>query len=50
MSAATAMIEHCAHELSLTGAEGPVRLLGRWPILWTCDTCGATVHQREEQG
>lgn len=43
----TEIIEYCAHDLSLTGAEGSVRDLrarGRdWPILWTCDSCGATV-------
>ncbi|MGX9346376.1 hypothetical protein [Microbacterium sp. KNMS] len=38
-----AVIEYCAHDGSLTGAEGPVRDLGRWPVLWTCDLCGATL-------
>lgn len=41
--AETAIIEYCAHDLSLSGAEGPIAVLGRWPILWTCDGCGATV-------
>ena len=42
----TDLILYCAHDLSLTGAEGPIRDLGRWPVLWTCDTCGATVVDR----
>lgn len=37
------LIRYCAHDHSLTGAEGPVRDLGRWPVLWTCDECGALV-------
>ncbi|MDF2554149.1 MAG: hypothetical protein K0R60_44 [Microbacterium sp.] len=37
------VILYCGHDWSLTGAEGPVVDLGRWPILWTCDVCGATV-------
>lgn len=28
----------CPH-VSESGAEGPVVLLGRLPILWGCDTC-----------
>lgn len=43
------VILHCAHDLSLTGAEGPIAELGRWPILWNCDTCGATLLQNEGQ-
>ncbi|WP_449408375.1 hypothetical protein [Microbacterium maritypicum] len=39
----SAVILYCAHDLSLTGAEGPARLLGRPVVLWSCDTCGATV-------
>lgn len=35
-----ALVLYCGHDLSLTGAEGPVRLLGRMPILWECDGCG----------
>lgn len=30
---------YCDHP-SETGAEGPIRDLGRWPVLWKCDTCG----------
>lgn len=26
--------------LSWSGAEGPIAELGRWPVLWTCDSCG----------
>lgn len=37
-------IPYCAHDLSLTGAEGPAAELGRPVILWTCDGCGAVVH------
>jgi hypothetical protein len=33
------LILYCAHG-SWTGAEGPVDLLGRMPILWKCDQCG----------
>ncbi|MGX5770814.1 hypothetical protein ACWKWN_08690 [Microbacterium trichothecenolyticum] len=44
----SALIEFCAHDWSLTGAEGPVVELGRMPILWTCDVCGATVLDPEE--
>jgi hypothetical protein len=29
----------CQHE-SATGAEGPVRDMGRMPIRWKCDGCG----------
>ncbi|MCK8465862.1 hypothetical protein M0722_01525 [Microbacterium sp. KSW4-16] len=43
MTASTEVIVYCAHDWSLTGAEGPVRLLGRHPVLWSCDICGATV-------
>lgn len=32
----------CEH-VSMSGAEGPVLTLGRWPILWSCDSCGATI-------
>ena len=35
--------EPCPH-LSMTGDEGPVELLGRWPKRWKCDACGAVVH------
>lgn len=48
------IILYCGHDWSLTGAEGPIvdlRARGRdWPILWTCDTCGATVLQQEASG
>lgn len=39
-----AVILHCNHNTSSTGAEGPITLLGRFPIIWKCDDCGA-VHQ-----
>lgn len=29
----------CSH-LSRTGGEGPIRDLGRWPVVWVCDGCG----------
>ena len=32
----------CSHN-SLTGDEGPISDLGRWPIRWRCDECGAVV-------
>lgn len=38
------LVEFCDHGVSLTGAEGPVRALGRMPVLWTCDGCGALLH------
>lgn len=44
----TALIPYCAHDLSLTGAEIPVALLGRYPILWTCDICNATTLDEDE--
>lgn len=44
-----AVAVYCAHDMSLTGAEGPVRDLGRWPILWSCDWCGATLLQADEE-
>lgn len=37
------VIAYCAHDMSLTGAEGPALYLGRPVILWECDMCGATV-------
>lgn len=46
--AEAAIIAYCAHDLSLTGAEGPIADLGRWPILWSCDGCGATVLDQSE--
>ena len=36
------VILFCEH-LSMSGAEGPVLTLGRWPILWSCDSCGVTI-------
>lgn len=36
--------EDCTHP-SLTGDEGPIAELGRYPVRWKCDTCGAIVHQ-----
>lgn len=32
----------CEH-VSMSGAEGPVITLGRWPVLWSCDSCGVTI-------
>lgn len=32
----------CTH-VSLSGDEGPVLELGRWPVLWRCDSCGARI-------
>lgn len=29
----------CGHE-ALSGLEGPVEELGRWPEVWACDGCG----------
>lgn len=43
LSTSTAVVLHCAHDCSWTGAEGSVLELGRWPVLWSCDCCGATV-------
>jgi hypothetical protein len=36
------LMVRCDH-LSLSGAEGPVADLGRWPVLWSCDSCGMTL-------
>ena len=38
----TDVMIRCEH-VSLSGAEGPVIDLGRWPVLWSCDSCGMTV-------
>lgn len=38
-----ALILHCDHDSS-SGAEGPIRDLGRFPVIWRCDDCGK-VHQ-----
>lgn len=40
-----AVLDYCAHDMSLTGAEGPARDLGRPVVLWSCDWCGATLLQ-----
>ncbi|WP_229685840.1 DUF5131 family protein [Longimycelium tulufanense] len=32
----------CGHE-SMSGGEGPVELLGRWPRRWVCDGCAAVL-------
>lgn len=37
----TDVILHCRHDISSTGAEGPMSDLGRWPVIWKCDECGA---------
>lgn len=42
-----AVILWCGHD-SHTGAEGPVRDLGRSPVLWTCDGCGEVAVMRDE--
>lgn len=36
------LMSDCPHD-SLSGDEGPVRDLGRLPIRWRCDECGAIV-------
>lgn len=41
-----ALIVWCPH-LSLSGAEGPVALLGRAPIMYVCDRCGSLEVARE---
>ena len=33
-----ALIVRCAHQ-SQHGGEGPIATLGRFPVLWICDTC-----------
>lgn len=35
----------CPHD-SQTGAEGPVASLGRMPLLWVCDMCGALLDDK----
>jgi hypothetical protein len=37
----------CDHP-SLSGDEGPIALLGRWPRRWRCDSCGEVTYDREE--
>lgn len=34
----------CEH-YNLTGDEGPIADLGRWPTRWRCDTCDAVIHE-----
>ena len=34
----------CPH-VSLSGDEGPIDELGRWPLVWKCDSCGARIHE-----
>ena len=34
-----ALIVRCVHH-SQHGGEGPIATLGRFPVLWICDTCG----------
>lgn len=36
-------MSECPHD-SMSGDEGPVALLGRMPVRWRCETCGAIVH------
>ncbi len=38
----------CRHD-SMSGDEGPVRLLGRMPIRWRCDECDAIVYDDTSQ-
>jgi hypothetical protein len=33
----------CSHD-SLSGDEGPIADLGRFPTRWKCDACGAVTH------
>ena len=33
----------CPHD-SMSGDEGPVRLIGRMPVRWRCDACDAIVY------
>lgn len=41
----TDVIHHCDHP-SFTGAERSIEEMGRFPVLWKCDECGALeVHQ-----
>lgn len=35
----TEVVLYCGHD-EREGAEGPVVLLGRWPVLWRCVLCG----------
>lgn len=37
----------CPHD-SMTGDEGPVADLGRWPNRWRCDQCSAIIRTRSE--
>lgn len=42
---ASDLVRFCAHDISLTGAEGPISALGRFPILWRCDDCAAILRK-----
>jgi hypothetical protein len=46
----TDVMLYCAHDGSWTGAEGPIRDLGRWPVLWQCDECGVLRVDLESAG
>ena len=37
--------DNCPH-LSISGDEGPMSELGRWPVRWKCDSCGAVWDER----
>lgn len=37
--------EQCPHD-SLSGDEGPIAELGRWPMRWRCDECGAIKYDK----
>jgi hypothetical protein len=39
-------MDECPHD-SLSGDEGPVVLLGRMPVRWRCDACGAVIHDTD---
>lgn len=38
----------CDHD-SCTGDEGPISELGRWPVRWRCDGCGAIQYDDQER-
>jgi rubredoxin len=40
------MADKCPHD-SLSGDEGPVAELGRMPVHWRCDECGAPVRDAD---
>lgn len=38
----------CPH-VSLSGAEGPISVLGRMPTRWRCDQCDTTIEAGQGQ-